>query len=118
MRTVADQIRGGLMCCCILLVAFVAGFTAIIPAGRIDSPEEFAMSIRNAKEFAVPLATSVFLLILTLPRPAFWRRGVYAVCVGSALWVLVWQYLVQSAYGQIRARGDDPERMIQSAKKE
>jgi hypothetical protein len=118
MRTLADQIRGGLLCCCILLVAFVAWFTAMIPAGRIDSPEEFVMSVRSAKGFAVPLAISVLLLILTLPRPVFWRRGIYAVCIGAALWVLVWQFLVQSAYGQIRARGGDPERMIQSAKTE
>lgn len=106
------------MCCCILLVAFVAWFTAMIPAGRIDSPEEFVMSIRSAKGFAAPLAISVFLFILTLPRPVLWRRGIYAVCVGASLWVLVWQFLVQSAYGQICARGGDPERMIQSAKME
>jgi hypothetical protein len=118
MRTVTDQIRGGLMCCCILLVAFVAWLTAIIPAGRIDSPEEFVMSIRSAKGFAMPLAISVFLLILTLPRPVFWRRGIYAVCIGLALWVFVWQFLVHSAYAQIRAKGGDPERMIQSAKTE
>jgi hypothetical protein len=74
--------------------------------------------IRSAKVFAVPLAFSVFLLILTLPRPVLWRRGVFAVCFGVALWVLVWQFLVQSAYGQIRTRGGDPEQMIQSAKME
>jgi hypothetical protein len=45
MRTVTDQIRGGLMWLSVVLFFVTAIFTAIIPSGRIDSPEEFVMAV-------------------------------------------------------------------------
>ena len=112
-RTVTDQIRGGVMWFSILLVGFVLMFTAVIAGGRIDSADEFLMSLRQDRFNGIPLAFAVFLLVLTLPRPSLSKRAALAVLVGFVLWLLVWQYLVQCDYGQLRARGIDPDAIVQ-----
>lgn len=116
MRTVPDQLRGGMMWLSILLILAAVLFTAVMASARIDSPEEFAISIRQDRVFAVPLAFAVFLLVLTLPRPMFSKRAALAVVTGIGLWLLVWQWLVYGDYSQVRVRGGDPERMLQIAR--
>ena len=116
MRTVADQIRGGVMWFSILLVFATFSFTAVVAGIRIDSPEEFVMALRQDRVSAVPLAFAVYLLVLTLPRPAMSKRAVLAVFASLGLWFFVWQWLVHCDYEQLRARGLDPEKVLQSAK--
>ena len=116
MRTTTDQLRGGVMWFGVLLVVVTIMFTALMAGGRIDSPEEFVMSLRAARGDAVPIAFAVFLLIAALPRPAILKRIPLAIVIGVACWFFVWQWLVQCDYGQIRHRGGDPEQMLRDAK--
>jgi hypothetical protein len=91
-------------------------FTAIIPSGRIDSPEEFVMSLKGDRVNAVPIAFAVFVLIVALPRPAVLKRVALAILVGVACWFLVWRWLVHYDYTQIRVHGGDPEQVLREAK--
>lgn len=116
MRTVTDQIRGGVMWFAVLLVVVTAMFTVVVAGGRIDSPEEFVMSLRGDRMWAIPLAFASFLLIAALPRPAISKRAVLAILFGVACWFLVWRWLVHADYAQLRARGVDPEQVLQSAR--
>jgi hypothetical protein len=104
------------MCFAILLSLATLMFTAVIPARRIDSPEEFAISLERDRTWAVPLAFAVFLLIATLPRPAVSKRMMLATFIGMACWLLVWRFLVHCDYTQLRVRGVDPDKVLQSAK--
>ena len=83
--------------------------------GHIDSADDFLMSLRLDRFHAIPLAFAVFLLILTLPRPTVTKRATLAVLAGFVLWLLVWQYLVQCDYCQLRARGLDPDAIVHAA---
>jgi hypothetical protein len=116
MRTVTDQIRGGVMWFSILLIGFALLLTAVMASGRIDSPEEFVMSLHQARVNAMPLAFSIFLLVVTLPRPAISKRAALAVLVGVACWFGVWRCLVSSDYWQLQSKGVDPYAIIHAAK--
>ena len=116
MRTATDQTRRGVMWFAVFLLLATVMFTAVAASGRIDTPEEFVMSLRGDRGNAVPVAVAVFLVILTLRRPAVLRRISLAVAIGVACWFLVWQWLVQCDYGQIRHRGGDPKQMLRDAK--
>jgi hypothetical protein len=118
MRTLADQIRGGVMLLSILLLGFTLLLTAGIASARIDSSAEFVMALQQDRFNAIPLAFAVFLLVFTLPRPKVSRRAALAVLVGFVLWLFVWRYLVQCDYGQLRARGVDPTAVLKAAKTE
>jgi hypothetical protein len=116
MRTVTDQIRGGLMWLSVVLFFVTAIFTAIIPSGRIDSPEEFVMAVRSARTWAGPIAFAVFMVILFLPRPAILKRFAFSLLIGIVIWVVVWKWLVHCDYTQLRLKGVDPNQVLQSAK--
>jgi len=116
MRTITDQRRSGVIWFGVFLLVAAIMFTAVMGGGRIDSPEEFVMSLRGAKANAVPIAFAVFLLIAALPRPSILKRIPLAVVIGVASWFFVWQWLVQCDYGQIRHRGGDPEQMLRDVK--
>ena len=117
MRTVTDQIRGGIMWFSILLTIVAVYFTMVVAGMRIDPPsgdEKFQTVLDMDKISAVPLSVAAFLLVLTLPRPVVLKRVVLAVFASAALWLIVWQWLDHSAYDQIRLRGGDPEGLLQS----
>lgn len=118
MRTVADQIRGGVMWFSVLLVGFCLLLTMVIASGRIDSGDEFLMSLRQDRVDAIPLALSVFLLVVTLPRPAISRRAILAIIIGGICWFLVWRFLVYGNYVQLQQKGVDPNAIIHAAKPE
>jgi hypothetical protein len=115
MRTVTDQIRGGMMWFAVLLVPVMYMFTAVIAGGRIDSPEEFVVSLQRARTSSVPMAFAVFMLVSFLPRPAVAKRVALAILVGVVCWFLVWKWIVHSNYSQLRERGLDPDKVLQTA---
>ena len=117
MRTVTDQIRGGIMWFSVLLTVVALYFTAVVAGMRIDLPEgdeRFETVLHMDKVSAVPLSIAAFLLVLTLPRPIVLKRVVLAILACAAVWLFVWHWLDDSAYRQIRLRGGDPERLLQS----
>ncbi len=115
-RTVTDQIRGGVMWFSILLAGFCLLLTLVIAGGRIDSADEFLMALRQDRLSAIPLAFSVFLFVVTLPRPSISKRAVLAVVIGCICWILVWRFLVDRNYAQLEQKGVDPDAIIHAAK--
>jgi hypothetical protein len=116
MRTVTDKIRGGAMWFAVLLVAVTFLFTIVIASGRIDSPEEFVMSLRADRAWSVPIAFAVSMLVAFLPHPAVLKRVGLAILVGVVCWFLVWRWMVYNDYSQLRARGLDPDKVLQAAR--
>src|SRR5260370_29401434 len=100
MRTATDQIRRGVMWFAVLLLLATVMFTAVVAGGRIDTPEEFVMSLRGDRGNAVPVAVAVFLVILTLRRPAVLKRISLAVAIGLAFLLLLWELLIQCEFGE------------------
>jgi hypothetical protein len=99
----------------VLLLLVTLSFTALVAGGRIDSPEEFVMALRSARAHSLPIALSLMLVITTLPQPTLLKRVGLAFVTGAVCWFLVWQWLVQCDFGQIRHRGGDPEQMLRQA---